>query len=53
MSGTLLFLIIIFLTIGTVVAAAILFNKAKEVGRDTDTGLACVRANCRHSLYLY
>lgn len=44
MSGTLLFLIIIFLTIGTVIAATILFKKAKEIGRDTDTGLAYVRA---------
>ena len=44
MSGELLFALILLLTIGTVIAAVILFNKAKKLGKDTDKGLAFTRA---------
>ena len=43
MSGELMFALIVILTIGTVIAAVILFNKAKELGKDTDAGLTCTR----------
>ena len=39
-----MFALILILTIGATIAAVILFNKAKELGRDTDAGLACTRA---------
>ena len=38
-----MFALIVILTIGTVIAAVILFNKAKELGKDTDAGLTCTR----------
>ena len=44
MSGELMFALILILTIGATIAAVILFNKAKELGRDTDAGLARTRA---------
>lgn len=44
MAGELLFALILLLTIGTVIAAVILFNHAKKLGRDTDKGLAFTRA---------
>ena len=44
MAGELLFALILLLTIGTVIAAVILFNKAKKLGKDTDKGLAYTRA---------
>ena len=39
-----MFALILILTIGATIAAVILFNKAKELGRDTDAGLARTRA---------
>lgn len=39
-----MFALILILTIGATIAAVILFNKAKELGRDTDAGLSCTRA---------
>lgn len=39
-----MFALIVLLTIGAIVSAVILFNKAKELGRDTDAGLARTRA---------
>ena len=36
-----MFALILILTIGTVVAAVILFNNAKKLGKDTNAGLTC------------
>ena len=38
-----MFALILILTIGATIAAVILFNKAKELGKDTDAGLTCTR----------
>ena len=38
-----MFALILILTIGTVIAAVILFNNAKRLGKDTNAGLACTR----------
>ena len=43
MSGELMFALILILTIGATIAAVILFNYAKKLGRDTDKGLAFTR----------
>ena len=44
MSGELVFALITMLTIGSIVAAVILFNNANRVGKDTDKGLTFTRA---------
>ena len=44
MSGELMFVLILIVTIIAIIAAVILFNYAKKLGRDTDKGLAFTRA---------
>ena len=44
MSGELMFALILILTIGATIAAVILFNHAKKLGKDTDKGLTFTRA---------
>ena len=44
MSGELMFVLILIVTTIAIVAAVILFNKAKKLGKDTDKGLAFTRA---------
>ena len=44
MSGELMFALILILTIGVTIAAVILFNHAKKLGKDTDKGLTFTRA---------
>ena len=44
MSGELLFALILLLTIGAIVSTVILFNKAKKLGKESDSWLAYTRA---------
>ena len=44
MNGELMFALIIIITIGTIIAAVILFNNASRIGKDSNKGLALTRA---------